>query len=92
MNYTWAHHKTLNENKILNQLPVKMRTDLSLSIHYEVLSKVELFKDCERTLLRELVLKFNSVLFLPGDYICKKGELGQEMYIINKGQVIKLYY
>ncbi|CAG2112295.1 unnamed protein product [Medioppia subpectinata] len=85
--YTWNQQKTFDENKILDLLPLKMRTDLALSIHYHTLSRVELFKDCERTLLRDLVLKFRSVLCLPGDFICKKGDIGHEMYIVNKGHV-----
>uniref|UniRef100_A0A915KFY3 Cyclic nucleotide-binding domain-containing protein n=1 Tax=Romanomermis culicivorax TaxID=13658 RepID=A0A915KFY3_ROMCU len=76
---------SLDENKFLTSLPKKLRTELAISVHYDVLNKVQLFKDCDKALLRDLVLKLKPVLFLPGDYICKKGEIGKEMYIVSKG-------
>ncbi|XP_013779911.1 cyclic nucleotide-gated cation channel beta-1-like, partial [Limulus polyphemus] len=87
LNHTWEQQKTLYESKILDSLPKKMKTDVALNVHYNTLVKVQLFKDCDEALLRDLVLKLQPLLFLPGDYICKKGEMGREMYIVNKGLV-----
>ncbi|XP_067143879.1 cyclic nucleotide-gated channel beta-3-like isoform X3 [Centruroides vittatus] len=87
LNHTWEQQKTLNEGAILDSLPRKMKTDVAINVHYNTLIKVQLFKDCDKALLRDLVLKLKPVLFLPGDYICMKGEVGKEMYIVNKGLV-----
>ena len=52
MEYTWRQQKSFNENNILDFLPLKMRTDLALQIHYKTLSKVKLFQDCDSGLLK----------------------------------------
>ncbi|XP_068207996.1 LOW QUALITY PROTEIN: uncharacterized protein CngB [Palaemon carinicauda] len=86
--YTWQMQKTLDEMKWIETLPKKMRTDIAISVHIQTLSKVQLFQDCDKALLRDLVLKLYPVLYLPGDYVCRKGEVGKEMYIVQTGQVM----
>uniref|UniRef100_T1ISV5 Cyclic nucleotide-binding domain-containing protein n=1 Tax=Strigamia maritima TaxID=126957 RepID=T1ISV5_STRMM len=89
--YNWQENKGIDEEIILNQLPKKMKSDLALYIHFNTLKKVQLFRGLETELLKELVLKLKPMLFLPGDYICKKGDVGTEMYIFlggPKGDVV----
>ncbi|XP_076470113.1 uncharacterized protein LOC143300380 isoform X2 [Babylonia areolata] len=85
--YNWDQSKTIDERSLVAALPKKLQTDLAINVHFNTLSKVQLFQDCERNLLYDLVLKLKPNLFLPGDYVCHKGEVGKEMYIISQGQV-----
>ena len=59
-------------------------------VHYKTLSKVKLFQDCDTGLLKELVVKLRPIIFLPGDYICRKDDIGREMYIVQSGFVMVL--
>ena len=49
--------------------------------------QVKIFEECEKGLLLDLVVRLRTQIYSPGDYICRKGEIGREMYIINHGKV-----
>lgn len=85
--YLWANRKTVDEEEVLRSLPDKLRAEIAVSVHLDTLKKVRIFQDCEAGLLVELVLKLRPVVFSPGDYICKKGDIGREMYIIKEGKL-----
>ena len=52
-----------------------------------IVVQVEIFQNTEAGFLNELVLRLKPVLFSPGDFICRKGEVGREMYIVNRGKL-----
>ncbi|XP_072253784.1 cyclic nucleotide-gated channel alpha-4 [Leuresthes tenuis] len=88
----WYQHlhinkKIMRENEILEQLPIHMRTEIAVSVHLPTLSKVTIFQNCEKSLLEELVLKLTPQVFSPGEYVCRKGDVGHEMYIIREGKL-----
>lgn len=85
--YLWTEEKTCDEKQVLRNLPDKLKAEIAINVHLETLRKVRIFQDCEAGLLIELVLKLQPQVFSPGDYICKKGDIGKEMYIIKAGKL-----
>lgn len=85
-NYTWSQQRCFDESKILNSLPFNMKRDVALAVHMTTLSKVQLFRDCSDSLLRDLVLQLRPVSFLPGDLVVRSGDVGHLMYIIKSGE------
>nr|XP_020454526.1 cyclic nucleotide-gated cation channel-like [Monopterus albus] len=85
--YLWTNKKAVNEQEVLKNLPNKLRAEIAINVHLETLKKVRIFQDCEAGLLVELVLKLRPQVYSPGDYICKKGDIGKEMYIIKEGKL-----
>ncbi|XP_008295762.1 cyclic nucleotide-gated cation channel beta-1 [Stegastes partitus] len=86
-NYTWQSQGMLDEQELLTQLPDKMRLDIAIDVNYSIVSKVPLFQGCDRQMIFDMLKSLRSVVYLPGDYVCKKDEVGREMYIIKAGEV-----
>ncbi|XP_037302728.1 cyclic nucleotide-gated cation channel beta-3-like [Manduca sexta] len=87
--YTWSQQRCFglsDESRILNSLPFNMKRDVALAVHMSTLSKVQLFRDCSDSLLRDLVLQLRPVSFLPGDLVVRRGDVGHQMYIIKSGE------
>ncbi|XP_029457775.1 cyclic nucleotide-gated cation channel alpha-4 [Rhinatrema bivittatum] len=89
---SWYQHlqinkKMTNEIAILRNLPERLRAEVAVSVHLPTLSKVQIFQNCEKSLLEELVVKLQPQVYSPGEYVCKKGDIGREMYIIKEGKL-----
>ncbi|XP_071848017.1 cyclic nucleotide-gated channel cone photoreceptor subunit alpha-like isoform X2 [Apostichopus japonicus] len=85
--YLWSHNKSLDEETILQSLPEKLRAEIAIHVHLDTLKRVSIFSDCDPGLLVELVLKLKPQIFSPGDYVCRKGDIGREMYIVKLGKL-----
>ncbi|XP_043914052.1 cyclic nucleotide-gated cation channel alpha-4 [Protopterus annectens] len=88
----WYQHlhinkKMTNENQILQHLPDRLRAEVAVNVHLQTLSKVQLFQNCEISLLEQLILKLKPQIYSPGEYVCKKGDVGREMYFIKEGKL-----
>ncbi|XP_041360136.1 cyclic nucleotide-gated cation channel alpha-3-like [Gigantopelta aegis] len=89
--YQWKNNKqSVDDGQALAVLPEKLRAEIAIYVHLDTLKRVALFKDCEPGLLIELVLKLRLQVISPGDFICRKGEVGKEMYIVKRGKLIVL--
>ena len=86
--YMWATKKSsLDRDDVLSKLPNPLRTEIAVQVHLATLKQVQVFADVEPGLLKEIVLKLRSKVYSPGDYICKKGEPGKEMYLVRSGRL-----
>ena len=85
--YLWSNKQSLDEEGVLGTLPDKLKAEIAIHVHLDTLRRVAIFQDCEPGLLVELVLKLKLSVYSPGDYICRKGDIGREMYICKKGKL-----
>ncbi|KAM9203444.1 cyclic nucleotide-gated channel alpha-4 [Mergus octosetaceus] len=82
-----AHRKLVGERAVLRHLPSRLRAEVAASVHLPALRKVSLFQSCERGVLEALVLKLRPQVFSPGEFVCRTGDVGREMYFIREGHL-----
>uniref|UniRef100_A0A8B9ZW23 Cyclic nucleotide-binding domain-containing protein n=1 Tax=Anas zonorhyncha TaxID=75864 RepID=A0A8B9ZW23_9AVES len=82
-----AHRKLVGEQAVLRHLPSRLRAEVAASVHLPALRKVSLFQSCERGVLEALVLKLRPQVFSPGEFVCRTGDVGREMYFIREGRL-----
>ncbi|XP_045116080.1 cyclic nucleotide-gated cation channel alpha-3-like isoform X2 [Portunus trituberculatus] len=85
--YLWSNKQSLDEEGVLKSLPDKLKAEIAIHVHLDTLKQVRIFQDCEPGLLVELVLKLKLQVFSPGDFVCRKGDVGKEMYIVKRGRL-----
>lgn len=78
------HHDLESFFSILND---PLRKQILYHLYSSIIHKVELFQKCSSIEQSFFITRFKSVLFMPGDQICKEGERGDKLYFLNKGCV-----
>ncbi|XP_065804785.1 cyclic nucleotide-gated channel beta-3 [Labrus bergylta] len=86
-NYTWAAQGMLDESELLDKMPLVMKTAIAVDINLATFQKIALFQGCDQQMLVDMLLRLKSIVYLPGDFVVKKGDIGKEMYVIKSGAV-----
>jgi hypothetical protein len=86
-NYLWENRLGYDESAVLAELPSTLRTEVSLALNQDFIQKVPFFKGASQELIRDIALELRPVIFTPGDYIFRAGEVGHQMYFIGHGTV-----
>ncbi|XP_059349972.1 cyclic nucleotide-gated cation channel alpha-4 [Ammospiza nelsoni] len=85
-----AQRKPPAEWRVLRHLPRGLRAEVAASVHLAALRRVGLFRGWERGVLRQLVLRLRPQVFGPGEFVCRRGDVGREMYFIREGRLAVL--
>lgn len=83
--YERVHRGHGTVDMLLGGLSDQLNFELHLARHYRLVTAVPFFRSSHPYVLREIVLVLTDVIFLPGDWICRLGEEGKEMYFLHKG-------
>ncbi|RMB89583.1 hypothetical protein DUI87_34006 [Hirundo rustica rustica] len=82
-----AQRKLPAERDALRHLPRGLRAEVAAGVHMAALRRVGLFRSWEQGVLRQLVLRLRPQVFGPGEFVCRRGDVGREMYFIREGRL-----
>lgn len=86
--HAWSRQGAFDNPEILSDLPVNLRQEVHVCTHGGVLGKVPLFKNCDQSFLNLLTEKVKLRIYAPGDAVMLIGEEGDEMFFLNRGEVV----
>ena len=85
--YLWACGHHTNEEHLFRELPDKLRVKLMMTKKKPLIEAVDLFQNISASCTVDLVEALTPVITLPREYVMVQGQLGDEMYFINRGLV-----
>eukprot|EP01065_Artemidia_motanka_P011872 TRINITY_DN1647_c1_g4_i1.p1 TRINITY_DN1647_c1_g4~~TRINITY_DN1647_c1_g4_i1.p1 ORF type:complete len:934 (+),score=197.96 TRINITY_DN1647_c1_g4_i1:260-2803(+) len=91
----WASCKSFSTEEkeyIISELPESLAERLNLQLVGQVVAKIPLFRNVCRAhdFLSKIVGALQLVVALPGQVICARGEIGEEMFFLHRGRIAVL--
>lgn len=83
--YLWSRQGGVDETVILNDLPMTLRIEVANFINGSMMRKIPFFENSGDQFLRVLVSELIPRTFIPNDVIVSAGEIGTEMFLIERG-------
>ncbi|RMX52129.1 hypothetical protein pdam_00015157 [Pocillopora damicornis] len=85
--FIWNKNKGIDHGTLFYDMPLCMNSELCLGIVKDILYAVPFLENTELPFIRLLSTKVKPANFHASEYIVRKGDIGQEMFIIRKGLV-----
>eukprot|EP01032_Pedospumella_encystans_P009892 gene9892-11607_t len=85
--YIWARYGGVDEAEVLGNLPKSLRAAVTDFVLSPLLQKIPFFDNISEPMEQMLVLFFETRIFLENDALMYAGEMGKEMFIIERGEV-----
>ena len=84
----WSMRKGMDAEAVLRGFPRCARSDVMMLLYSDLLKAVPLFVGSPPGFIEDCACAFEPNIYLQGDYLMQKGEVGGEMMFIRLGSVI----
>jgi len=85
--YIWDNRMGQGDNGMLSNLPRSLKTEILLDINRHLIEQVPFFKKTNKEFIKDIIEHLQPIVFLPNDFIFKKGDVGTCMFFISTGSV-----
>ena len=75
------------DQRVVSDLPQALQNELQTFMKIKLIRQVHIFKDASTPCLKMIAKRLEQSFYSPNEYIIKKGDVGEEMYIIGHGEV-----
>ncbi|CAL5016760.1 unnamed protein product [Urochloa decumbens] len=79
------YESSYTRDRVVDDIPVAVRSKMSQTLYLDMVSKVHLFKGCSEDFLSQIVVKLHEEFFLPGEVILEQGTVVDQIYIVLHG-------
>ncbi len=83
----FSRHLSDKDNTIIGELPSVLQDELKLYMKVRLIKELSIFQDTKLNCLRLIATLLETRSYSPGQTIIKKGDVGEEMFIIAHGEV-----
>lgn len=81
--FACGHHT--NEEQLFRELPEKLRLQLSVNKKKPLMKGVDIFQNLSAECTVAIVDALTPVIMLPREYVMVQGQIGNEMFFVNRG-------
>jgi len=86
--YLWSRQGGVDEVEIISELPGPLQQRVAMCVNGDALQGIPFFENCDEGMQQYLVSVLKPRVFLPKDELITAGEVGKEMYLIERGKCI----
>ncbi|KAJ0396381.1 hypothetical protein ATCC90586_005047 [Pythium insidiosum] len=83
----WERHGTLDGavTAFIPELSRNLAYEVELFLRMDMINRAPIFQSCSAKVVQELVMELELQVFMAGDYIVVRGEVGNDMYFVQNG-------
>jgi len=83
----WERHGTLDGavTAFIPELSRNLAYEVELFLRMDMINRAPIFQNCSAKVVQELVMQLELQVFMPGDYVVVRGEVGNDMYFVQNG-------